>query len=52
MDIYHGGPTELFLLPASAPGNVLFNDTLNTFYLRLVREETRCSFRLGARVLF
>ena len=48
-------------------GNVLFNDALNTFYLRLydvrhmvkdhsVREETRCrhmgySFRLTARVL-
>ena len=42
-------------------GNVLFNDALNTFYLRLrtiliVREETRChhigySFRLAARVV-
>ena len=43
-------------------GNVLFNDALNTFYLRLygvihiAREETRCchmgySFRLAARVL-
>ena len=59
----HGGPIELFLVPASAPrlvyqrpwygcgmvhikehllliekerkGNVLFNDALNTFYLRL-----------------
>ena len=44
-------------------GNVLFNDALNTFYLRLygvsnmiAREETRCrhmgySFRLATRVL-
>ena len=42
-------------------GTVLFNDALNTFYLRLygiliVRKETRCrhigySFRLTARVL-
>ena len=44
-------------------GNVLFNDSLNTFYLRLYgvthmvkdiqieRVETRCSFQLAARVL-
>ena len=37
------GPIELFIFPASAlqlvqqrkEGNVLFNDILNTFYLRL-----------------
>ena len=38
--IPHGGPIELILIRASAggtrkEGNVLFNDTLNTFYLRL-----------------
>ena len=35
----HHGSTELFLILASASqlkgGNVLFNDALNTFYLRL-----------------
>ena len=54
----------MFYLQNSKEGNVLFNDALNTFYLRLYgvthivkdhsdseREETRCSFQLSVRVL-
>ena len=35
--VLHGEPIELFLVPVSAPTKELFffNDTLNTFYLRL-----------------
>ena len=36
--ITHGGPIELFLVPARTQErerNILFNDALNTFYLRL-----------------
>ena len=53
-----------FIYSNRKEGNVLFNDALNTFYLRLygvrttqiARDETRCchigySFRLAARVL-
>ena len=75
--IIHGGPTELFLIPANIQqlvlqrswhvlsclldgaykriligkssqysggkeGNVLFNDTLNTFYLRIYGEREKC----------
>ena len=54
----------MIVLDTRKKGNVLFNDALNTFYLRLygkgtsqiAREETRCrhmgySFRLAARVI-
>ena len=59
--------TEVIAIVGRKEGNVLFNDALNTFYLRLyrvrhmvkdhsAREETHChhmgySFRLAARVL-
>ena len=54
----HMGYTYAHARKGRKEGNVLFNDALNTFYLRLygVREETRCcyigySFRLAARLL-
>ena len=64
--VHHEHTLYHWATSCSWQGNVLFNDTLNTFYLRLygvrqrtiqiVREETRChhmdySFRLTARVL-